>query len=455
MIYKAVEIDRLIEIPSGVKTIIEKLETAEFEAFAVGGCVRDIILEIEPADWDITTSATPQQVKTLFSRTIDTGIAHGTVTVLIDGTGYEVTTYRIDGEYKDNRRPEAVAYTDNLIEDLKRRDFTINAMAYNPTVGIVDAFNGIEDLSEGLIRSVGLAKERFNEDALRMLRAIRFAARFGFEIHKDTKEAIQEMAPLIQAISAERILVELTKTLISDHPEYFEQLVELRLIHYIMPEYEPVVGLEQDNPNHVYTVDRHTMEALKYVKAHKVLRWSVLLHDIGKGYTKSLDLQGVGHFYGHVEKSVALSRQIMNRLKFDNLTKNRCLKLIEFHDHRISPKPKSVRRLLNQLGVGLFEDYIAIREADIMAQNSQFREKRLKELESIVSCYENILENAEAVTIKDLAISGKELLEMGVFQGQLVGKILSDLLEEVIEEPERNTLDYLSRRAKDMMDLYQ
>lgn len=427
-----------IEMPKAARYIIETLEDNGYEAYVVGGCVRDALLSLEPKDWDMTTSATPLEVKACFKKTIDTGIQHGTVTVMIDSVGYEVTTYRIDGEYNDNRRPDTVCFTGNLVEDLKRRDFTINAMAYNDNTGLVDAFDGVKDLEEGIVRCVGSAHERFNEDALRMLRAIRFAARFGFDIDHETVQAMADNCQLIENISVERILVELTKTLISDNPDYINRLVELGLMKFILPEFCDVVGLEQDNPYHIYTVDQHTIATIKASPKDKVIRWTMLLHDLGKATTKTVDDEGVGHFYGHVQASIEIGRHIMNRLKFDNDTKYKVLKLVEFHDYRIPAKQKSVRKLVSKLGKALFDSYIAVRRADMMGQNGEYLKAGLDNLEGILACYKEILENEECTTVKELKVNGKDLIDLGISQGKLIGEVLNYLLEVVLEDPSKN-----------------
>jgi len=439
------------KIPSEVKSIIDTIEAAGYEAYAVGGCVRDLLINTVPDDWDITTSAKPEEIKRLFRRTIDTGLEHGTVTIMIEDTGYEVTTYRIDGAYNDYRRPEGVHFTNELLEDLKRRDFTINAMAYNSSKGIIDAFDGIKDLKEGIIRCVGSPKERFNEDALRMLRAIRFAARFGFDIEAETVLAIKENAHLIKNISVERIQVELTKTLTSDHPEYIDLLHRFGLLTYVMPEYEAIVGVTQENPHHIFTVDQHTIEAMKHIRPIKVLRWTMLCHDLGKAYTKTIDEDGVAHFYNHVIKSIELARGIFNRLKFDNDTKHKCLKLIEYHDYRIPAEMKAVRKLLAYIGEDLFHDYIEVRKADILAQNPEYLEEQLVNLDDIVTCYNQVIAENQCFQIKDLAISGHDLLELGLKQGKEIGITLKILLNEIIEEPELNTKAYLISRAVTLM----
>ena len=278
-----------IILPEQVSFIINTLNQAGFEAYAVGGCVRDSIMGRVPDDWDITTSADPQQVKKLFRRTIDTGIQHGTVTVMLQKTGYEVTTYRIDGEYEDNRHPKEVIFTKSLEEDLKRRDFTVNAMAYHPGEGLVDLFDGIGDMEKKCIRCVGQAEERFSEDALRMMRGVRFSAQFGYRIEEQTREAIRKLRENLRNVSAERIRVELVKLLVSPHPDYLRIACDLGITKVILPEFDVCMETPQHNPHHCYSVGEHTLEGLKAVRADKVLRLAMLLHDIGKPLTKTTD----------------------------------------------------------------------------------------------------------------------------------------------------------------------
>lgn len=282
----------VINLPEKVKYIIDRITEAGYEAYAVGGCVRDSILGREPDDWDITTSAKPQQIKALFRRTVDTGIAHGTVTVMLDREGYEVTTYRIDGEYEDHRHPREVVFTSQLVEDLRRRDFTINAMAYNESAGLVDAFDGMGDIRRGMIRCVGCARERFTEDALRILRALRFSAQLGYEIQEDTGEAIRELAPSLAAISAERIQTELVKLLLSHHPDYLRQAYEMGVTAVILPELDCCMKTPQNHPHHCYTVGEHILHSLLEVPAARDLRLAMLLHDIGKPHTLETDFRG-------------------------------------------------------------------------------------------------------------------------------------------------------------------
>ena len=432
-----------IEMPQPVREIIETLESAGFEAFAVGGCVRDAILGRVPADWDVTTSAMPEKVKALFGRTIDTGIQHGTVTVMKEHVGYEVTTYRIDGEYEDARHPKEVSFTSNLVEDLKRRDFTINAMAYNDRVGIVDEFDGIGDLKHKIIRCVGEPKERFGEDALRILRAVRFSAQLGFDIDEKTKEAMEALVQNLEKISAERIQVELVKLLMSDHPDYLRTAYETGITKVVLPEFDACMECEQNNSFHIYTVGEHTLHSLLQVENDKVLRLTMLFHDFGKPMTHSKSEEGVSKFYGHPAVSSEMSREIMRRLKFDNDTTDKVKKLVLEHDRFIKNEPNRVRRAVSKIGKELFPYFLKVRRADILAQNPEIQAERLEELEVLQKLYEEVLQKEEAVSVKELAIDGKDLLAAGVKQGKQIGEILNDLLELVLEVPEKNSKEVL------------
>ena len=286
-----------IQMPEAANYIIQTLMAHGYEAYIVGGCVRDSVLGRTPQDWDITTSATPEQTKALFRRTIDTGIEHGTVTIMMDHVGYEVTTYRVDGKYEDHRRPKEVTFTASLLEDLKRRDFTINAMAYNEQEGLVDIFGGAEDLRRGIIHCVGVPQERFDEDALRSLRAVRFAAQLDFEIEAKTRQAIREKAEFLRDISAERIQVELTKLITSDHPERIIDAYELGITAIVLPEFDTMMETPQHTVYHKYDVGRHTVAVMQNIDATPVLRWAALLHDSAKPECRTTDEQGVDHFY--------------------------------------------------------------------------------------------------------------------------------------------------------------
>lgn len=438
-----------IKLPQQVSYIIGELEKHGFEAYAVGGCVRDSILGRTPDDWDITTSAKPEQVKEIFAKTIDTGIEHGTVTVMMEKEGYEVTTYRIDGEYEDSRHPKEVVFTSNLVEDLKRRDFTINAMAYNEKSGLVDVFDGIGDINRKMIRCVGKAKERFLEDALRILRAVRFAAQLKFQIEEETKEAVKELAINLQNISAERIQTELVKLLISAEPERIKEAYELGITKIILPEFDAMMTCTQENIHHMYTVGEHTVRALTNVEGHKVLRLAILFHDVGKTETKTVDENGIAHFYGHAEKSAQMAAKILRRLKFDNDTIAKVKKLIELHDHRPPLTKAGVRRLAVQSGTELFEDLIKIKRADTLAQSEFQREEKLSYLDCILQLYQEIIREHECIRLKDMEINGKDLLSLGIPQGKNIGKILNELFELVLEEPEKNRRGFLIEYVKE------
>lgn len=439
--------DIQISLPEAVSGIIDTLQKAGFEAYAVGGCVRDSILGRQPDDWDITTSAKPEQVKALFKRTIDTGIAHGTVTVMHGRTGFEVTTYRIDGEYEDARHPKDVTFTASLEEDLKRRDFTINAMAYNETDGLVDIFNGIEDIEKKVIRCVGNPAERFTEDALRMMRAVRFSAQLGYEIEEGTKRAVMQMAESLSKISAERIRTELVKLLTGSHPEMIQSCYETGMTAVFLPEFDRMMETGQNNPHHCYSVGEHTIHALTQVEGEKVLRLAVLFHDIGKPLTKSTDETGVDHFYGHAGESARIARAAMRRLKFDNNTTDRVVRLVKAHDVKIEPGVKYMRRAINRLGMDLFPDLFAVKEADRKAQSDYLQTEKEAELVRMRREYEEIQKSGDCVSLKNLAVSGSDLIAAGMNPGKELGITLKSLLELVLENPSLNKKEALLEEA--------
>ena len=432
-----------IDLPEKVKQIIDTIQAAGFEAYAVGGCVRDSLLGRIPNDWDITTSAKPEQVKALFTRTVDTGIAHGTVTVMLQKDGFEVTTYRIDGKYEDSRHPKEVTFTANLAEDLKRRDFTINAMAYNETEGLIDIFGGREDMEQRKIRCVGEAKERFGEDALRMMRAVRFSAQLGYEIEEKTKEAIKELAPTLKKISAERIQVELVKLVVSPHPDYLRTAYETGITAVVLPEFDKMMETEQPNPHHCYTVGEHTLHAMQSIEADKVLRLAMLFHDIGKPDTMSVDEKGVCHFYGHPELGMEMTRGILRRLKFDNDTLYKVTKLVRYHDYNIAPTPKGMRRAIYKIGEDIMPFLFPVKQADMLAQSSFQREEKQAYFETLKALYAKVLAEQNCVSLKTLAVSGSDLIAAGMKPGKEIGEVLNRLLQLVIDSPECNTKEYL------------
>ena len=432
-----------IELPEHVNQIIHRLQAEGYAAYAVGGCVRDTLLGRKPQDWDITTSARPEAVKALFSHTIDTGIQHGTVTVMLQHVGYEVTTYRIDGEYEDSRHPKEVTFTDNLLEDLKRRDFTINAMAYNDDSGLVDAFDGAKDLRDGVIRCVGNAHDRFEEDALRMLRAVRFAAQLGFSIEEKTRGAVRELAGTIAKVSAERIQMELVKLLTSDHPDELRMAWELGLTKVFLPEFDRMMQTPQNNKHHSYSVGEHTLHTLTDVPADKVLRLTMLLHDVAKPFCKTTDENGIDHFHGHPAQGAEMARKILRRLKMDNETTARVTQLIRWHDDNPPLTERNVRRAICRVGEAQYPDIFAVKRADIRAQSDYKKEEKLRYVDDYEAVYRQILEKKQCLSIKDLAVDGSDLLAAGVPQGRAIGEKLHALLELVLENPEYNTREYL------------
>ena len=435
-------------LPEKVNQIIHTLQANGYEAYAVGGCVRDSILGRVPDDWDITTSATPLEIKALFHRTFDTGIEHGTITVLIDKEAFEVTTYRVDGKYEDSRHPSEVTFTRCLQEDLLRRDFTINAMAYNEEEGLVDIFGGLEDLEAKTIRCVGDAQARFGEDALRILRAVRFAAQLGFDIEEETRKGVVSLAPTLANISAERIQVELIKMLTSPNPGLLRTAYELGITKVILPEFDTMMETEQENPHHMYSVGEHTLKAIEMIRADKVLRLTMLFHDIAKPIMKTIDENGRAHFKMHDVKGVEMTKQILRRLKFDNDTMHKVMKLVQYHDYRMPAEPKNVRRAMNRISEELFPYYLEVREADTRAQSAYKQEEKLQNIRDIKSCYEEILERKECVSLKDLAITGSDLIAAGMKPGKEIGETLERLLELVLECPEYNTRENLLKLSK-------
>lgn len=439
----------LITLPKHVSSILAVLNAHGYEAYAVGGCVRDSLLGRTPDDWDITTSALPEQVKELFERTVDTGIEHGTVTVLWEDGSYEVTTYRIDGIYRDGRHPDYVEFTRSLEEDLKRRDFTINAMAYHSKEGLIDIFGGMQDLRDRRIRAVGDPKERFKEDALRMLRAVRFSAQLGFLIEEETADAIRKLSVNLAQVSAERIRVELEKLLVSPFPERIRDAYELGLTRVFLPEFDDMMQTPQNTPHHMYSVGEHTIHAMMHIRADRELRLVMLLHDIAKPVCRTTDESGIDHFKGHPMAGADLAVEIMKRLKYDRRTMKRVKHFVYYHDHNPLMKPFNVRRMISWVGLDYYPELFEIKEADVTAQSMYLREEKLKQLAYYKKQYREVVDRNECVSIGDLAIGGKELQELGIPQGEEIGKTLQELLNYVLEDPDRNTkeklLEYIRR----------
>ena len=390
-----------IKIPAPAEEILTKLNENGYEAYLVGGCVRDMILGREPGDWDITTSALPEQVKQVFRRTVDTGIQHGTVTVMMGDEGYEVTTYRIDGEYADGRHPDSVTFTPSLTEDLKRRDFTVNAMAYNGNTGLVDEFGGMEDLDRGIIRCVGEPMDRFSEDALRILRAIRFSAQLGFTIEGRTYGAIRAIAPNMVHVSKERIQAELTKLLLSPHPGHISMVYEIGISPYVSETFHkvPLLGMPSV-PAQVPPV-RH-------------MRWAAFLR-------KCMPDEAV---------------KILKDLKLDNDTINRVRTLISWQDYGLGPDKYSIRIAMSRMEPDLFDDLLEFRMCLSEAGARQ-------DLAHTALLVDEIRRAGDCISLKTLAVSGHDIMGAGVKPGREVGNTLARLLDMVLEEPQRNTREYL------------
>ena len=435
-----------VQIPEQVNSILETLQGAGFEAYIVGGCVRDALLGREPHDWDITTSALPYEVKELFPRTIDTGLQHGTVTVMCGRTGYEVTTFRVDGVYEDGRHPKEVTFTPSLAEDLKRRDFTINAMAYDGKGGLIDLFGGQQDLADGIIRAVGDPLQRFSEDALRIMRAIRFSAQLGYGIDGATLEAASELAPNLRKIGAERIRDELEKTLMSDRPDYLRTAWQAGIMKEFLPEFDECMETPQNNPHHCYTVGEHILKGVSLVRKDKVLRLAMLLHDIGKPACRTTDDKGIDHFYHHADVGYGMAQTILKRLKYDNATIRKVLPLVKWHDIQIRLTEPAVRKAIVKIGEDLFPLLLEVKQADMLAQSTYQREEKQRILDTVSSMYARIIERGDCLSLRDLAVNGSDLIELGVKPGREVGTILAQMLDDVLNVPDHNDKEYLVKR---------
>ncbi len=436
----------MIRIPEQVSTILAKLQESGYEAYIVGGCVRDALLGREPNDWDITTSALPMDVKRIFVKTVDTGLQHGTVTVLAGGKGYEVTTYRVDGVYEDGRHPKAVTFTPSLREDLQRRDFTINAMAYREPGVLVDLFGGQKDLADGVIRAVGDPVQRFSEDALRILRAIRFSAQLGYRIEDETLRAASELAVNLRKISAERIRVELEKTITSDHPALLRTAYEAGITAMFLPEFDQCMETRQNNPHHCYTVGEHILKSMELIRNDRILRLTMLLHDVGKPACLTTDEQGIDHFYGHQEVSASMAQAILKRLKYDNDTISKVVKLVRYHDMQIRLTAPAVRKAVVKIGEDLFPLFLEVKQADLLAQSTYQREDKQEILDEVKRLYAEIIGHGDCLNLKHLAVNGSDLVRMGVKPGREVGDILARMLNDVLDVPSHNDKDYLLGR---------
>lgn len=422
-----------LEISAGARYILQTLAAAGFEAHLVGGCVRDLLRGVTPCDWDICTSARPEETERCFPgrRIIETGLKHGTVTVMVEGEPYEITTYRTEGPYSDHRRPDYVRFVPNLMEDLARRDFTMNAIAMDLEGNLRDPFGGAADIERGLIRCVGEPGRRFREDGLRVMRALRFAAVFGYGIEEQTARAVHENRAMLGRVAAERINGELRRLLVGRsvgdilrrYPDVFCQF---------WPQLEPLVSLEQRNPWHCWGGWEHTVRAVEAAPADVTLRLAMLLHDIGKPACKSTDENGVDHFYGHPAVSAQLADEMLRALKFDNKTREQVVLLVERHGAQLPPESRVIRRWLNRLGPEAFFQFLEVKRADGMGQDLEKVKDRLLELDEIRAKAERILAEGQCLTVRDLAVNGRDVTAAGMEPGPEVGRMLRGLLERVL-----------------------
>ena len=441
-----------ISLPKNVAYIIDTLYNKGFEAYAVGGCIRDSILGRVPNDWDITTSAPPHAIESAFEKTIPTGIKHGTITVLIDKEAFEVTTYRIDGEYLNNRCPEQVTFVSSLKEDLDRRDFTVNALAYNHKNGLKDYHNGLKDIKEGIVRSVGRPDLRFKEDALRLIRAVRFSCQLDFSLSEETFNSIKKNSSLIKNISRERIREELNKILLSEKPSQgFLLLESTGLLKHILPEVQAMVGLDQRNPHHDKDVFIHTLSVIDNTPKDLTLRLAAMLHDIAKPETFSIDKKGKGHFYGHEKVGVEISERILRRLTYDNQTIAMVKKLVSHHMMVFSsPKDSTWKKVMGDIGTENMPLLFSLQRADILASAPPHD---LDKVEKLKKRTDIIIKEGNPLYIKDLKVTGEDIMNtFHLKPGKHIGDILNHLLEKVLENPELNNKNKLLDIAKDYID---
>ena len=441
-----------IMIPNHAKTAIKMLNESGYKAYAVGGCIRDSILGKIPNDWDVCTDCLPEKIKEVFGgfRTIDTGIKHGTVTVIIDSELVEITTFRSDGEYENHRKPMQVEFVNELCEDLKRRDFTVNAMCCDIDGKVYDYYGGREDLERRLIRCVGEAERRFDEDALRILRALRFASVLDFEIEPMTKAAIFEQRNLLGHISAERICVELKKLLCGKAAERILQ-DHREVIAVIIPEIAECFDFEQNNPHHCYDVWTHIVKSVSFVRPEPTVRMTMLLHDIAKPKMATIDEAGISHFKKHQFAGADMAAEILKRLKYDNRTADYIYELIREHDNRIPAQVSSVKRFISKHSFNFIFDYLEVRRADTYAQSDYKRAEKLTELDEIAKIAIDLIDEGACLKVSDLDVNGNDLMELGL-KGREIGIWLNELLELVIDEKIENDKKKLLEYMKEQMN---
>ena len=440
----------MIRLPAHAARAIEQLEGAGFETWAVGGCVRDSLRGAAPHDWDLCTAARPEQMKAVFAgeRVLETGLKHGTLTLLTDGGPLEITTFRADGGYSDGRHPDAVRFVGSVEDDLARRDFTVGAMAWHPARGLCDPYGGLDDLQDGILRAVGDPDARFTEDGLRILRAVRFASQLGFAVEPQTAAAMRRQVGRLNCVAAERVREELTRMLCG-------RFVQRALLSYrdvlaaVLPELVPMFDCAQQNPHHLYDVWEHSVRAVGQMPAVPALRWAMLLRDCGKPACKTIDEKGVGHFYGHPKVSREIAERIVQRLRFSGAESARILLLVEQHDRPLGENDKLVRRRLSQIGEARFRDLLAIKKGDAVGQGTHPED--VAWLYGMEQCLDRVLAADACFSLRQLAVNGDDMLALGL-SGPAVGAMLHDLLRAVIDEQADNTRGALLALARARME---
>jgi len=440
----------MLTLPQDVLDLLHPLNDAGFQAYVVGGCVRDWLLHRTPKDWDICTNALPEEMKQVFrnNRLVETGLKHGTLTVILHHQPYEVTTFRVDGTYQDHRHPDSVSFVQDVRYDLARRDFTINAMAYHPEGGLLDFFGGQQDLEKGIIRAVGNPMARFEEDALRILRGLRFASVLGFHLEDATARAMFTLRNDLEKVAAERIRVELGG-LVTGQGAGSVLRACWETAGVVLPEILPSVGFDQHTPYHLYDVWEHTTRAMDEVPPVETLRWAMLFHDLGKPSTFFLDEKGCGHAYGHQQVSARLAEQAMRRLRFDNATRELVVKLVEIHDWPLTGEEKLLRRRLYQLGEEHLWQLLEVQRADALAKGTVPRDQVEQSVEEKRSALRRLLSEHPCFSLKDLAVRGTDLLSLGLVQGKALGEMLSRLLQAVVDGEVENEREALLAMVKE------
>lgn len=440
----------MMRLPEYAARALCRLENAGFEAWAVGGCVRDSLRGAEPHDFDLCTAARPEEMLRVFAgeRLIKTGFRHGTLTVLTEGGPLEITSFRADGSYSDGRHPDGVRFVSSIRDDLARRDFTVGAMAWHPERGLFDPFGGREDLENRVLRAVGDPDMRFTEDALRILRAVRFASELGFSIEENTAAAMERQAGRLALIAPERVREELTRLLCGRWVQR-TLLGCTAVIGAALPELRPMFGCTQDNPHHCYDVWGHTVRAVGQVPPEPCLRWAMLLHDSGKPACKTVDEQGVGHFRGHPKASRALAERLLPRLRFSNEDSERILLLVEQHDRPLGDSDKLVRRRLAQIGEASFRDLLMIKKGDAVGQNTQPWD--VGTLQGTERLLNEVLRQDSCLSLRRLAVNGRDMQTLGL-TGEKIGEMLRFLLDAVLDDPARNDRETLLRLARTEME---